>query len=89
MTDADDMSNHDSSNDLETIRQLLMTVARVAERNTNAIDRLAANQQMLQQDNRLIFQRMEAMQMEIRGLQTENRRILELLEQHFSDGHGG
>ena len=28
------------------------------------------------------------MQAEVRGLQTENRRILERLEQHFSDGHG-
>lgn len=28
------------------------------------------------------------MQSEVRGLQTENRRILERLETHFSDGHG-
>ena len=27
-------------------------------------------------------------QLDIRGLQTENRRILERLEAHFSDGHG-
>ncbi len=32
---------------------------------------------------------MHEMQSEIRGLQTENRRILERLEAHFSDGHGG
>lgn len=32
---------------------------------------------------------MHEMQSEIRGLQTENRRILERLEVHFSDGHGG
>lgn len=29
------------------------------------------------------------LQTDIRGLQTENRRILERLEQHTSDGHGG
>jgi len=29
------------------------------------------------------------MQSQVRGLQTENRRILERLEAHFSDGHGG
>jgi uncharacterized protein YoxC len=28
------------------------------------------------------------MQSDIRGLQTENRRILERLERHLSDGHG-
>lgn len=28
------------------------------------------------------------MQSEVRGLQIENRRILERLEGHFSDGHG-
>lgn len=31
----------------------------------------------------------QEMQSEVRGLQTENRRILERLEQHFSNGHGG
>jgi len=31
---------------------------------------------------------MRQMQSDIRGLQTESRRILERLEQHSSDGHG-
>jgi hypothetical protein len=31
---------------------------------------------------------MREMQLEVRGLQIENRRILERLEGHFSDGHG-
>jgi hypothetical protein len=30
----------------------------------------------------------QEMQSEVRGLQTENRRILERLEAHFADGHG-
>jgi hypothetical protein len=30
----------------------------------------------------------QEMQSEVRGLQTENRRILEWLEQHMSNGHG-
>jgi hypothetical protein len=36
-----------------------------------------------------IVEQVGEMQSAIRGLQTENRRILERLEQHFSDGHGG
>lgn len=35
-----------------------------------------------------LAEEMHTMQSEIRGLQTENRRILERLESHFSDGHG-
>ncbi len=35
-----------------------------------------------------LAEEMHTMQTEIRGLQTENRRILERLESHFSDGHG-
>lgn len=31
----------------------------------------------------------QEMQSEVRGLQTENRRILERLEAHFANGHGG
>ncbi len=31
---------------------------------------------------------MHQMQSEIRGLQTENRRILDRLERHMGDGHG-
>jgi hypothetical protein len=33
------------------------------------------------------WQAFQAMQAEIRGLQTENRRILEWLEAHMRDGH--
>lgn len=36
-----------------------------------------------------LAEEMHTMQSEIRGLQTENRRILERLEAHFSNGHGG
>ncbi len=35
-----------------------------------------------------LAQEMHTMQSEIRGLQTENHRILERLEAHCSDGHG-
>jgi predicted nucleic acid-binding Zn-ribbon protein len=35
-----------------------------------------------------VFTRIDEMQSEVRGLQTENRRILERLEQHMSNGHG-
>ena len=31
----------------------------------------------------------QEMQSEVKGLQTENRRILERLEAHFANGHGG
>jgi phage shock protein A len=34
-----------------------------------------------------VFTRIDEMQSEVKGLQTENRRILERLEQHMSNGH--
>jgi predicted nucleic acid-binding Zn-ribbon protein len=34
------------------------------------------------------WESIQEMQAEVRGLQTENRRILEHLEQHMSNGHG-
>jgi uncharacterized coiled-coil DUF342 family protein len=34
------------------------------------------------------WESIQEMQAEVRGLQTENRRILERLEQHMSNGHG-
>lgn len=36
-----------------------------------------------------VLNEMHMMQADIRGLQTENRRILERLERHMGDGHGG
>lgn len=42
-------------------------------------------QEQLLQSN----QRIEEMQVEIRGLQVTANRILERLEQHMSNGHGG
>jgi uncharacterized protein YoxC len=85
-----------SREEFEDIKQLMVTVARVAERNTHAIDQLTANQQILQQDIQLIIHRMDEvrseireMQTQVRGLQTENRNILGLLQQHLGDGHGG
>lgn len=83
------MTDQSRFDELETIRQLLATVARVAERNTTAIDGIVATQRMMQQDMQLSQSRWETVQAEIRGLQTENRRILERLEGHTSDGHGG
>ena len=69
---------------------------RLLKATQSQLERLAANQQMQQQDTQLILHRMEIvqssiseMQAEVRGIQTETRRILERLEQHFSDGHGG
>jgi len=81
---------------LDRIEEILFTVARRQEVAQAQVDTLIANQQLMQQDIQLLFHRWdeaqarwEAMQSDIRGLQTENRRILERLEQHFSDGHGG
>jgi chromosome segregation ATPase len=37
----------------------------------------------------LMQQEIQEIRSDIRGLQTENRRILERLEAHFGDGHGG
>ncbi|MGV0027540.1 hypothetical protein [Phormidesmis priestleyi] len=42
-----------------------------------------------QQNFEVIAAEIRDMTTEIRGLQTENRRILDRLDQHFSDGHGG
>ncbi|KAM3115576.1 hypothetical protein [Phormidesmis sp. 146-33] len=42
-----------------------------------------------QQNFEVITAEIREIRGEIRGLQTENRRILDRLEQHFSDGHGG
>jgi hypothetical protein len=44
--------------------------------------------QLHQQALRLSQQNFDTMQVEIRGLRTESRRILERLEQHVSNGHG-
>ncbi|MBF2025620.1 MAG: hypothetical protein IGS48_02475 [Oscillatoriales cyanobacterium C42_A2020_001] len=75
--------------EFEDVKQLMVTIARVAESNTRAIDQLTSNQQLLQQDIQLILHRMDEMQSQVRGLQTENRNILGLLQQHLGDGHGG
>uniref|UniRef100_A0A832H993 Uncharacterized protein n=1 Tax=Oscillatoriales cyanobacterium SpSt-402 TaxID=2282168 RepID=A0A832H993_9CYAN len=75
--------------EFEDVKQLMVTIARVAESNTRAIDQLTSNQQLLQQDIQLIVHRMDEMQAQVRGLQTENRNILGLLQQHLGDGHGG
>lgn len=56
---------------------------------TNSIDRLAGVIQQLAESQAEVLARMDEMQSEVRGLQTENRRILERWEQHTSDGHGG
>ncbi|MBW4694657.1 MAG: hypothetical protein KME27_23145 [Lyngbya sp. HA4199-MV5] len=74
------MTDQSRFDELETIRQLLATVARVAERNTTTIDGILTTQRMMQQDMQLSQSRWETVQAEIRGLQTENRRILERLE---------
>jgi hypothetical protein len=44
--------------------------------------------QLHQQALRVSQQNFDTMQVEIRGLRTESRRILERLENHVSDGHG-
>lgn len=43
----------------------------------------------LSQNADLHWNAIQEMQSEVRGLQTENRRILDRLERHTSDGHGG
>ncbi len=44
--------------------------------------------QILAQTSDRQFALIQEMQSEVRGLQTENRRILERLEAHCSNGHG-
>jgi predicted transcriptional regulator len=44
---------------------------------------------LMVQENGKVLERIDLMQSEIRGLQVENRRMIERWNSHTSDGHGG
>jgi len=76
--------------------EMLDTLAGVVAQNAGDIAELggivgnfAQQLEIFVDEGRGFRDRMEAMQAEITGLRTETRRILERLEQHMSDGHGG
>lgn len=83
----------------EQAQQLVNSNARSIEATSNAIAELRQTQEVDRADFRSSIEdvvgmvgtlatEMHTMQSNILGLQTENRRILERLETHFSDGHG-
>ncbi|MCU0542952.1 MAG: hypothetical protein MUE44_12260 [Oscillatoriaceae cyanobacterium Prado104] len=63
----------------ETMNRNIETMNRNIETNQRNIDAML---QLMSQS----LQRMEVMESEIRGLQTENRRILDFLQQRNTDG---
>ncbi len=83
----------------EQTQQQVSSNARSIEATSNAIAELRQAQEVDRADFRSSIEdvvgmvgtlatEMHTMQSNILGLQTENRRILERLETHFSDGHG-
>jgi uncharacterized protein YoxC len=88
--------------EMETVKDLLMSAARYAESANQRLDRVSVQQetntlaigQLVNAVSRLTetsdqaLKAIQEMQSEVRGLQTENRRILDRLERHMGDGHG-
>jgi uncharacterized protein YoxC len=109
--------------EMETVKELLMSAARYAESASRGLDRVSTQQEtnalaierLVERQSRTdaaierlvenqsrtdaaiealtgfageVFKSIQEMQSEVRGLQTENRRILDRLERHMGDGHG-
>jgi methyl-accepting chemotaxis protein len=92
-TPDDDLTLEGVADDLDTVKHVMMTLARQYERIDRTLDRTAAQQeintQAIAQINHAIaqlaatssqqWQVIQEMQAEVRGLQVENRRILRLV----------
>jgi hypothetical protein len=72
----------------ETILLAIQQQQSQTQENSAQISGLRASVQDTVQMVGTLASEMHLMQADIRGLQTENRRILERLEQHMSNGHG-
>lgn len=81
--------NSNSTSRLDRLEELMAVLITHSDATGQRVQQLAESQHLLHQDVQLVLHRMESVQADIRGLQTENRRILERLEAHFSNGHGG
>lgn len=89
MTQANGNSRLDRLETLaETILLAIQQQQGQTQENSTQISDLRASVQDTVQMVGTLASEMHLMQSEIRGLQTENRRILERLEQHVSNDHG-
>lgn len=88
-----------NTENIGTLDRKLEVLIEATARNSGEITELKGISQNFSENLMLIIEeqrrdreefrhRMDLMQSDIRGLQTENRRILERLENHASDGHG-
>jgi hypothetical protein len=68
--------------DIKVAVRALISTTEVHQRNIETMNRnIEAMFQLMTQS----LQRMEVMELDIRGLQTENRRILDILQQRYTD----